>query len=285
MACTLIGPQSIHHIMKKKHLIIPSAFGLLAISQMAGAAVLFTDNFNRSDTDNIDAAGSQNASQGGILASSIELRSSKQTLDIIGGQLGLPSHSRARFHDESNLGSRYDFAPALAAVGSSGVITVSWTWNAASADAIDWTGFSFGTDNNTGGEPDVRVNDITTDLGVLVKLNGDVEYFDNGAVTTLAGAHTASGLIPISLSVAYASLADGGALTLLSILVGGVEILDSPVSTFSWNFDDGSQIHFELEGRYGNPNLIDDLSIVAVPEPSAFCLGALGIFGLLRRRR
>ncbi|MBK1882526.1 hypothetical protein JIN85_08870 [Luteolibacter pohnpeiensis] len=273
--------------MKKEHAFLAAAIGLLALSQTAGAAVLFTDNFDRSDTDNIDAAGSQNSSQGGTLANSIEIRSSKQTLDIISGQLALPSHSRARFHDEANPAERYDFAPALAMVGSSGIITVSWLWDATLADSSDWTGFSFGTDNNTSGEPDVRVNDTTTDLGVLVKLNGDVQYFDNGVATTLTGVHSASGLIPITLSVEYASLENGGNLTLLSILVDGVETLDSEVSTFSWNFDDGSEIHFELEGRYGNPNLIDNLSISAdaVPEPSVICLCGLGILSLLRRQR
>lgn len=272
--------------MKKPHLIITSLLGLAAFSPPAGAVVLFSDSFDRDDTTSIDSAGSQNSSQGGLLATNIELRSSKQTLDIISGQLGLPSNSRARFHDETNLGSRYDFSSALASVGSSGVMTVSWDWDTTAADDGDWTGFSFGTNNDTSLEPDVRVANSTTDLGILIKLNGDIEYFDNSTTpTTLTAAHSASGLIPISISVAYASLAEGGALTLQSVMVGGAETLASPISTFSWNYDDGTEIHLELEGRSGNPNLIDNLTISAVPEASVACLGGLGMLAMLRRRR
>ncbi|GAA5484579.1 PEP-CTERM sorting domain-containing protein [Haloferula sargassicola] len=271
--------------MKKNHLFLSSLVALSALSQTAGAVVLFSDTFDRSDTTNIDDAGSQNSTQGGLLATNIELRSSKQTLDIISGQLGLPSNSRARFHDEANAGSRYDFSSALAAFGSSGLMTVTWDWNASAADPGDWTSFSFGTDDDTSLEPDVRVNHSTTDLGVLVKLNGDVEYFDNGVATTLTAAHSATGSIPISISVAYASLDNGGTLTLQSVMVGGAETLSSPVSTFAWDFDDGSQVHLEFEGRGGNPNLVDNLTISVVPEPSMILLGSFGLLAIFRRSR
>lgn len=272
-----------------QHLVTFAVAGLLSAGSASGV-VLFSDSFNHADSSNYDVV-SQDSSQGGTLATTINTSSSRVVNEISGNQLllnrnNLNSQARTRFHDQDS-GGRFDFNSTLAGIGSSGSITVSFDWTP--SPTTDWIGFSFGTDNDTSGEPTVRVNHATTDLGVLVKPGGDVEYFDNGPGVTLSGAHSETGpTLPISITVSYASLSNGGALTLESVLVGSTETISSPVSTFAWDFDDGTEIHLELESRASNnagTSLIDNLSISAIPEPSTTILGALGFFALLRRRR
>lgn len=162
---------------------IPFATLLFGYATMGASAqtTLFSDAFTRAGTGNYEGVIPQNSSEGAALATSIELRSSKVTFDIV-NQLVEPANNgnagpRARTHDQSNTGNRYDFSSDLAAIGSLGSITVSFDFHMES----DWLAFCFGTDNNIGAtEPNIRVNHSTTDLGVFVKPTGDVQYFDNG---------------------------------------------------------------------------------------------------------
>ena len=262
----------------------------LVCAGSASGVVLFSDSFDQANTANYDTA-AQDSSQGGTLATTINTSSSRVLNEISGNQLVLErtggnNQARTRFHDQT-AGGRFDFSSALAGVGAAGSITVSFDWTP--SPQTQWIAFSFGTDNNITGEPTVRVNHATTDLGVLIEPGGNVQHFDNGSGTTIAGAHSETGAtLPVSITASYASLANGGALTLESVLVGTTETISAPISTFAWAFDDGNEIHLELESRASanaGTSLIDNLSISAVPEPSTALLGALGALGLMRRRR
>jgi hypothetical protein len=273
------------------------AASCLAVS--ANAALLFSDSFDHANTTNYDTTNPQDASQGGSLASAIEFRSSKRALAIAGNQLSMTTggttstHARGRFHDQTSLGSRYNFAPALAALGSGGSMTVTFDYNITAALGADrWMGFSFGTDDNVSGEPNTRINDVNTDLGIIIKAAGDVQYFNNGVLTSLPAAHSETGTaVPIAIQISYDSLLEGGNITLQSIKIGATEVLASPVTGFNWESNGVvpvGAIHLELENRNGS-NFIDNFAInaVGVPEPGtwAFALVGVAIAGWIRCRR
>ncbi|WP_442482208.1 hypothetical protein [Aeoliella sp. SH292] len=274
--------------------VVTSCFAL-----SANAALLFSDSFDHANTTNYDTTNPQDASQGGSLASAIEFRSSKRALAIAGNQLSMvtggttSTHARGRFHDQAILGSRYNFAPALAALGSAGSMTVSFDYNITAALGGDrWMGFSFGTDDNVSGEPNTRINDVNTDLGIIIKAAGDVQYFNNGVATTLAAAHAETGTaVPVAIRISYDSLLEGGNITLQSIKIGATEVLDSPVTGFNWESNGVvpvGAIHLELENRNGS-NFIDNFAInaVGVPEPATWLLGLASAtaVGWIRCRR
>lgn len=254
------------------------------------------DNFDIADTANYDAVTpNQDGTQSGSLASEVELRASRVLTETKSGQALLRhtgNHARIRLHSQADPSVRYDFAPALASLGSSGTLEVSFDYDidraiAESTNGDSWVSFSFGTDDNTSGEPSIRVNQGSTDIGVLVKAGGAVEVFDSGAGAG-AGTHSATGTVPVVFTASYDGLGEGDVLTLESVTVNGVETLSSAIAA-NWESNgvvaDGA-IYFEIGSRNGG-NYIDNFAInaVGVPEPATAVLLGLGACVAAVRRR
>ena len=263
---------------------------LLALgSAMAPAAVLFQDNFNAPDTGNLDLSDQSGRRSG--LEPNIQVRSSRVQHGIAGTQLNFLSArtGRIRFHEDTDNDTSTgeiwnDWASGTTGaniIGSTG-LRVELDWIAGNDTSTNWISVNLGINSEGAGEPGFRVNDAGTDIGMLLRFNGDSELFDNGVNLGAQGSFTPTiGLRHVTLDYTFDSFADGTNVNLVAN-VDGTEIYnDNP---FTWSGNNG-ELYLEL-GTLEN-TLIDNVTIsnIPVPEPSSSILALVGALGLIRRRR
>jgi hypothetical protein len=143
------------------------------------------------------------------------------------------------------------------------------------APGDNWTSFTIGTVNPF-------VNDIAVGFGSLFRDNGGTQQFSNGGAIASTATFTDNQLITFLLSDSTGSgsaFTSNGNTDIVKMYIG-----DSLIQTFT-NLDLNATDQFISFHANQTVTQIDNLSITAVPEPSAALLGGLGLFALLRRRR
>jgi hypothetical protein len=127
------------------------------------------------------------------------------------------------------------------------------------------------------------VNAGTVGFGALFRDNSETQQFSNGGEIGSSATFTDGSLISFKISDATGSGSafsdSNGASDIVKMYVNG-----SLTNEFTGlNLDATDQfISFHANNTAAN---IDNLSITAIPEPSAVLLGGLGLLALLRRRR
>jgi hypothetical protein len=274
----------------------PSA-GLAAVCLLLSAAVpystaalIFADNFNAPDTNNLDGS-DQTGRRSGLLAADVAIRSSYIQHGIVNNQLDflrrIDGPGRIRFQSALSLSNIWwNFASGLsgAEILSQGGLRIDFDWFPSDNTADDWVSFNLGFLGIAAGEPSFRVNDPQTDFGILFRNNGGTQYFDNGAATTGLN-FDVSGLLQhhVTLTYSLSSFADGANVS-VSALVDGMSVLDGQL--FQWENNSG-ELYMEL-GTLAAGTRIDNFAISSVPEPSGAALigaASLGLASLRRRRR
>jgi hypothetical protein len=267
--------------MKPALLLIP-ALCLSTIS--AEAVLLFGDNFNAPDTNNLDLSDQTGRRSG--LTTAIQVRSSMIQHGIVGNQLNFLNGGtgRVRFHDDpdnntATAGTWHDWGSSTGAqILAGGGLRVEFDWIAGNTTSDNWVAFDMGHSGDVG-EPAFRVNDPSNDIGILFRFNGATEIFDNGVNLGAGGSVTpVLGLRHIIIDYAFNSFADGTPVA-MNAFENGTQVY---TGNFSWSGNAG-QLYMELETLENT--LIDNLMISTIPEPSGIALGMLGGFGLTMCRR
>lgn len=249
----------------------------------APAAVLWMDNFNAPDSASFDAAAMAGRLSGSE-AGNTYLRSFSAQQRITSNRLLMPAGgSGVRFELATNdpIGGatdRFDWAAGSAGpmiLGAGGFV-VAFDWLPAENTLTDWVSFQVGTVNADNG------NLTNDDYGILFRNNGGTERFDDPVNLGAGGTFPASaaGVVRrVEITYAFNSFADGTPVTATS-RVDGIQVASD---VFTWAGNGGS-MHMELGNGAAN-TAVDNLSISTIPEPAGNLLAALGMVGLLLRRR
>lgn len=248
------------------------------------ATLLFSDNFdtvgNLDGGDTFNTPASLAADQSGSAAT-------QTYTTVLGGGWGgayqrgnggtwLLYAGTGGFGSSSMQGSlNYDIAAA--ANGLSSALEISFNMSVTNGvTADDWTSFTIGNQNPF-------VNAGTVGFGALFRDNGATQQFSNGPEIGSSATFTDGQLITFIISDASgggSAFSDSnGANDIVKMYVNG-----SLTNEFTGlNLDATDQfISFHANNTVAN---IDNLSITAIPEPSAALLGGLGLLALLRRKR
>jgi hypothetical protein len=262
------------------------AFVTLTITPAAGAAILFSDNFNVANTANFDAAPLAGR-RGGSLAGDVFLRSARTQQTIAGNQLSMvtAASGRLRFH---NGGGWYDWAGGSEAANILAADSLRFEFDLTSGTSDpDWVSFNIGHLGSGAGEPLTRVNHPETDYGILLRGNGDTQRFDNGAGTITGSFAQTFSQQHVIIDFSFGSFADGSNVN-VAASIGGI-LIDT--YSFTWN-NNGGALFAEL-GSYETGKLIDNYSVSTisappVPEPASMALFGilfLTAYGHLRKKR
>jgi hypothetical protein len=264
---------------------IPTIVALAALTianPTSASTLLFLDNFNTASLGNENFNNDIAADQSGSAAT-------KTYTTVLGGgwdgayQRGNGGtwlmYAGARGFGSTNMvGSlNYDIAAAANALSSALDISFNMTvsnWNG--NDGADWTSFTIG-----GGQSPF-VNDPNVGFSSLFRDNGGTQQFSNGADLSNAPSFTDGQLIRFTLSDSTGSgsaFTSNGNNDVVKMYVNG-----SLTNTFTGLNLDATDQYISFNAR-NNVTNIDNLSITAVPEPSAALLGGLSVLALLRRRR
>ena len=267
---------------KTQFLLLPVIF-----AGSASAAVLFSDNFDTTDGRLNDELPPAAGRLSGSLSGDMMLTSHRAHQLLVSNQLEAVATAGFRFENSSlgGAGDRYDWAAGSASqqiIDSLG-LNVSFDWVAPenAADTTQWIAWAVGTNNADSGNS--VVNEPANDYGILFRVNGDTERFDNGANLGAAGSFSAaSNVHTVSIDFSFSSWADGSDVTATSS-VDGVQVASD---TFQW---DGNSGAFFMEFAANNTgSRIDNLTVstlgAAIPEPSTSLLSGLALLGLLCRR-
>jgi MYXO-CTERM domain-containing protein len=136
----------------------------------------------------------------------------------------------------------------------------------------EWIGVRVGS-----GLENIAINAAGVTFGALARGNGAMETFDDGNGQGF-GTEGLNATRSAQFNYAFTSWAAGTTVTFTGIIDGNTVATD----TFTWDASDNMKI--VLAGSV-NGNLVDNIQVSTIPEPSAALLGGLGLFALLRRRR
>ena len=251
------------------------SLSLLLAAPVAANTLLYKDNFDAADTNNLDTA-PLTGRLTGTLAATVFPRSAIVLQTIAGNQLSMIrtgiGSGRIRFQTTAgwhNWAAGTEGTTTLA----DGGLRVEFDWTPPDLTAQDWIALNFG---HSVTEPTLRVNDGSTDYGIILRNNGQGARFDNGSSTGNTVAYPAvAGVRHVVIDIGFLSFADGTAVS-TKTTVNGLQVA---TDTVDWN-GNGGVIHIEQESLQ-NGQKIDNFSIATLPPefqvslaPSAFVSGA-----------
>jgi hypothetical protein len=267
--------------MKLKSLPLAAMTALIITGQASAATLLFSDNFDTASLGDGNFNNDIATDQSGTAAT-------KTYTTVLGGgwdgayQRGnggkwLMYAGAGGFGSTSMQGSlNYDIAAAANDLGLSLEIKFNISVsNPIGDDGTLWTSFTIGDQNPF-------VNAGTVGFSSLFRDNGATQQFSNGAEIGSSAAFTDNQLITFVLSNAAGSgsaFLNDGATDIAKMYVNGS--LTNTFSGLDLNAAD-QYISFHANNTVAQ---IDNLSVTAIPEPSAALFGGLGMLALLRRRR
>lgn len=246
------------------------ASAVMAISANDSAAAdIFTDNFNVADTNSLDGS-DQTGRHTGLVANDVLLRSGGIQMAIAGNQLTFKdSGALVTFPRTGNIrfqpvalpeNTQYDFAAGTSgtAMLGAGGFRFEFDWTPNDNSTGDWISLSAGY---TEFEVFLRVNDFTTDFGVLFRNSGGSQFFDNGEGTDGESFDVSDGPVQHHARVdfIFSSFADGSAVTATAyvddVLLGS--------RNFTWDSNSGV-LYLEL-GNIDSVKQLDNVSISTLP--------------------
>jgi MYXO-CTERM domain-containing protein len=171
------------------------------------------------------------------------------------------------------FGGGYNWATGAnsAIILADGGFSISFDYAIPTNDS-EWIGVRVGS-----GPENIAINAIGVTFGALARGNGAIETWDDGAGQGF-GTGSTNVTRNAQFNYAFTSWAAGTTVTFTGIIDGNTVATD----TFTWDASDNMKI--VLAGSV-NGNLVDNIQVSTIPEPSAALLGGLGLFALLRRRR
>jgi len=252
-----------------------------AFSTHSSALLLFSDNFNAPNNSSLDLSDQTGRRAG--LNSLIQIRSARIQHEISGNQLLIKNGGtgRIRFHDDADddnttAGVVLDWATGV--VGSQmltdGGLRISFKWTPTVTDAPQWITVNVGHGGPDDPIPGFRVNNSQTDCGLLFRLDGRTELWDNAGNRGAQGSFDVSTIATreIVLDYAFDSFADGTNVT-LNATVDGSSVLADYI--FQWEGNNG-KLYLTLGTNINtNDQLIDDL-VFETPGVSTYSLALDG---------
>lgn len=264
---------------------IPSIAAIAALNlanPVSAVTLLFADNFNESPAN--DSASTFNNN----------LASTQSGTIVSGGPINYTISGDSAATQHSNGGSQMTLA----------TFTIGWGYGRASlnynfagvANSLDQAlvfSFNLGTVFGYENDPTEWVSftigntqmPFVTDgySGVLFRANGGTQTFADGAAVNDTATWSNNDLVTITLSgTGGVGSAFNGNGSLAQVQIGSTNI-----GTFALGQKSDAFLTFSASNntsQFGGGNF-DNLSVSAVPEPSAALLGGLGALALLRRRR
>lgn len=268
--------------MKLKSLPLAAMTALIITGQASAATLLFSDNFNTEGVGPaaFNDAGKLAADQAGTLATTTYSINTGAGWDGAfqrgnGGMMLMYAGTGGYGSSEMRASVNQNFATAANDLGLSLEIEFNMSVSSGVA-ADDWTSFSIGSSQN----PFITAS--TVGFGSLFRDNGGTEQWDGGSSVGGSATFTDGNMITFVLSNAAGSgsaFISDGATDIAKMYVNGT--LSGTWSNLDLGPNDGF-ISFHANNTVAQ---IDNLSVTAIPEPSAALLGGLGMLALLRRRR
>lgn len=282
--CGQVGNVTTKNLVMKRTLTLLTALAAFAMAGSASAGtLLFLDNYNTAaDGNGFNDSAALNADQSGTAAT--------KDYNIVFGAAGFAFQrgnggtwlmfANGQFNSVTRMAGslNYDFAAAANTLNSPLEISFNMTVTAG-VTADDWTSFMIGTAQNQ------FVNDPSVGFSSLFRDNGGTQQFSNGGAIGSTATFTDGSLITFLVSNAAgtgsAFNTDGATDTVVMSVNGTV------TNTFTG-------LNLEATDRFisfmadSTAAQIDNLRIVAVPEPSTALLaglGGLGLLGLYYRKR
>lgn len=254
----------------KKSAIIASLFASLT-SVLAAATVLYSENFDQSNGAFVSSPEVQVSPVPG-------LQSWGAIQTVANNQLSTTTadgHGGLRFGGAT---SRFNWAPGAigAAITDAGGFTVSFDWTESGLTGDRWVAWKVGTAN-----ADNRF--ITTnvaDYSIVLRDDGSGVTIDSGGTPGTVPVGTTTGTMhAVTLTYMFSSFAAGSPVG-FTAKVDGTEVV---TSSFTW--DTADDMRMELQANNAG-ELINNLVIATVPEPSSFglLLSCVTLLALRRRR-
>jgi hypothetical protein len=259
---------------------IPTIAAIAAITLVGPASavtLLFSDNFNDDPNDQASSFNANLAStQSGTLANT--------TYSVLGTGFAA-QHSNSSEMLVANFSSvnvgrvslNNNFAIQANALNQALVFSFELGDVSGFAETSDWGGFTVGGSQN----PFVNAGG---GAAILFRQNGGIQAFNAGTGVINTGAWSAGDIVTVTLSGAGGvGSAFNGNGSVVNYNVGGTDL-----GSITLAQQTNAYLTFGIVGpNDGNTSVfkIDNLTVSAVPEPSAALLGGLGALALLRRRR
>lgn len=257
--------------------VVAAATALTIVHSASASTLLFADNFN--DIGNGDASTFNNnlaSTQSGSLVSGGPITyavngSGWRAQHSNGGNLLVASGGPDEGLDFGSVSLNYDFAAAANALDQALVFSFNIIDVFGFANTSNWIAFSIND----------AQNEFVTNgyAGLIFRQSGGTQLFGD---SSNGPNWTAGDTVTITLSnTAGNGSAFNGNGSVAKIKIGANT---ESVFTLAQQSTAFITVNSIQAGQFG-AGLIDNLSVTAVPEPSAALLGGLGILGLLRRRR
>ena len=256
----------------RNHLTILVATLAYCLTSADAGELLFADNFDAPDTNNLDLSDQAGRRSGSN--TQIQVRSSRIQHGIASNQLNFLNSrtGRIRFHDDldgdnNTAETWHDWASGADGVKilDEGGFRVEFDWIAGNDTSNNWISMNVGISGPGVPEPGFRVNHAETDIGILFRFNGQTELFDNGANQGAQGSFNPTvGARRVTIDYLFDSFADGSPVT-MTASVDGTEVFNG--GGFTWD-NNGSAFYMELENL--ESTLIDNLSISGVSTEGFF---------------
>lgn len=269
----------------KHHIPTIAALAALTIASPTSAStLLFADNFNEgsgnetANTFNNNLASTQSGTivSGGPISYTTSGTSFATQHSNGGSQMTLATFPNPGGANFGRVSLNYDFAGIANTLGQALVFSFNLTSVFDyTGDTTEWVSFTIG---------DTQMPFITDGYaGALFRANGGTESWAGGAAVGGTPNWSPNDLVKITLSGAggVGSAFDGGG-ALAQIQIGA-----NNIGTFNVGPRSNAFLTFSASNNnstFGGGNF-DNLSVTAVPEPSAALLGGLSVLALLRRRR
>jgi hypothetical protein len=270
-----------------------SASLIIAGGMSANAQLIYSDTFAGS-AQNIDGAPTTGISGvdgtgSGALPRAAAIESTidgSGNLNILtpGGN-GTGDSGYIRFGTIGSPSTIYDWAasPGASAITSAGGMVISFNWTANDTTSGNWifveAGAKSGSQTSGGyGYSSPIFDGGGNSGGVYIKNAGGAGAINNGVGQTSGPGFTPTGVNHVvTLDYAFTSFASGSAVSLTAIVDGTTVQTDS----FTWQ----NSYNYLNIGSYQESNLISNLQITTIPEPTTWAMMAAGLGMLVATRR